>query len=210
MGDVGPSGFADHPRPFVFRAIHLDGQTFEAGQPFHFDLHLFDTDATNIAYFVLAFDQLAGEGLGAGRRKVELVSVSRLNERAEESAILYAGGALNKDVDTRPLAIDLTPEPNTVSRVRVKFVTPTELKGGQPNTLQPEFGILAARARDRISLLRELYGEGPLDIDFRGFGERAAMVKMTDARIEERSYSEEEQPNRPSSFHWRVCGRSGV
>jgi hypothetical protein len=43
---------------------------------------------------------------------------------------------------------------------------------------RPEFGILAARVRDRISTLRELYGDGPLDIDFRGFGERAALVRM--------------------------------
>jgi hypothetical protein len=33
--------------------------------------------------------------------------------------------------------------------------------------------------RDRISTLRELYGEGPLAIDFRAFGERAGHVRMT-------------------------------
>ena len=27
--------------------------------------------------------------------------------------------------------------------------------------------------------MRELYGDGPLELDFRGFGERAARVKMT-------------------------------
>ena len=39
----GPSGLADRPRPFVFRAAHLDGQTIPAGSAFHFDMHLFDT-----------------------------------------------------------------------------------------------------------------------------------------------------------------------
>jgi CRISPR-associated endoribonuclease Cas6 len=38
---VGPSGFANRPRPFVLRAGHLDGRTFQAGEPFHVDLHLF-------------------------------------------------------------------------------------------------------------------------------------------------------------------------
>ena len=55
------------------------------------------------------------------------------------------------------------------------FVTPTELKGGE----KPEFGILLARIRDRIGTLRELYGDGPLTIDFKAFGERASCVTMT-------------------------------
>jgi hypothetical protein len=60
-------------------------------------------------------------------------------------------------------------------RVRIRFLTPTELKA----TDTPEFGVLLARLRDRISTLRALYGSGPLDLDFRGFGERAAEVRMT-------------------------------
>jgi hypothetical protein len=43
--------------------MHLDGKTFAPGQRFHFDLNLFDTDSPAIAYLVLAFAQLAREGL---------------------------------------------------------------------------------------------------------------------------------------------------
>ncbi len=71
-GQPGPSGLADHPRPFVFRATHLDAQTFLPGQSFHFDLNLFLFDPTTIADLGLTFTQLAREGLGSGRRKVEL------------------------------------------------------------------------------------------------------------------------------------------
>src|SRR2546422_10410186 len=61
----------------------------------------------------------------------------------------------------------------------VKFLTPTELKSGQQVTRRPEFGVLFGRIRDRVSTLRALYGPGPLEIDFKGMGERAARVKMT-------------------------------
>jgi hypothetical protein len=67
-----------------------------------------------------------------------------------------------------------------VSRVRVSFVTPTELKGAD----RPEFGTLFARLRDRISTLRALYQGGPLEIDFKGMGERAGSVKMTRCEIQ--------------------------
>jgi hypothetical protein len=44
---------------------------------------------------------------------------------------------------------------------------------------RPEFSILMARIRDRVSTLRALYGSGPLEMDFKAFGERAAQVRMT-------------------------------
>ena len=195
----GPSGFADLPRPFVFRAMHLDGRTIAAAQSFSFDLHLFDHEATNIAYFVLAFAQLAREGLGPGRRKVELVSVARLNEMGQPDGLIYEEGMVQADAGTGAVVIDLRPGETPVSRVRVRFVTPTELKSGQQIVTKPEFGVLACRARDRISQLRELYGEGALALDFRGFGERAARVKMTGSEI--RMVDVERRSSRTGQVH---------
>jgi len=37
-----PSGLADWPRPFVLRAVHLDGLTIAAGGWFFVDVHVFD------------------------------------------------------------------------------------------------------------------------------------------------------------------------
>ena len=77
------------------------------------------------------------------------------------------------------LRLPLNPE-RAASRVRVSFVTPTELKGGE----RPEFGVLFARLRDRISTLRSLYQGGALEIDFKAMAKRAAAVKMTRCEIE--------------------------
>ena len=178
----GPSGLADWPRPFVFRAMHLDGCTFAAGQRFHFDLNLFDTKAPAIAYLVLTFAQLARQGLGPGRRRVELATVTQLDERGDPARVVYEGGCIQGQ-DAAPLGLDLSPAGERASRLRVRFMTPTELKSGQQIAGRPEFGVLAGRVRDRISTLRELYGAGPLEIDFRAFGERAALVKMTRCEI---------------------------
>jgi hypothetical protein len=168
---AGPSGLADWPRPFVFRATHLDGHTIELGQTFHFDLNLFDVKPDAVAYLTLAFTQLARGGLGPGRSRVELTGVSQLDQNGDAVETAFPKVSA-------PLELDLaSSEP--ISRLRVRFLTPTELKSGQQLATRPEFGILAARVRDRISTLRELYGEGPLNIDFRAFGERAALVRMT-------------------------------
>ncbi|HEX4773067.1 MAG TPA: CRISPR system precrRNA processing endoribonuclease RAMP protein Cas6 [Bryobacteraceae bacterium] len=178
----GPSGLADWPRPFVFRASHLDGLTFAAGDRFHFNLNLFDIETPATACLVLAFSQLAAEGLGPQRRGVELTSVTQLNEQGEGSEIIYANGTTQPS--TPPLELTLAPAAAPVTSLRVRFLTPTELKSGQQIAARPEFAILTARVRDRISTLAGLYGSGPLSLDFRAFGERAAAVTMTRCAIQ--------------------------
>jgi CRISPR-associated endoribonuclease Cas6 len=179
----GPSGLADWPRPFVFRAMHLDGRSFASGERFDFDLNLFDTESPAVAYLVLTFAQLAREGLGPHRGKVELTSVAQLSAQGKACAMVYENGSMMVQQNTPPLELNLARSEEPVGRLRVRFITPTELKSGQQIASRPEFGVLAARVRDRISTLRELYGGGALDIDFRAFGERAAAVRMTRCEI---------------------------
>jgi hypothetical protein len=66
-GARGPSGLADRPRPFVFRAAHLDGATVERDAPFHFDLNIFDLRPDALAEIEAAFGKL---------ERAELSSVS--------------------------------------------------------------------------------------------------------------------------------------
>ncbi|MGI8960723.1 MAG: CRISPR system precrRNA processing endoribonuclease RAMP protein Cas6 [Bryobacteraceae bacterium] len=183
--DAGPSGFGDWPRPFVFRATHLDDRTVDAGESFHFDLNLFDIHNPALAYLILAFAQLAREGLGPRRSRVELTLVCKLDGQGGPTTEIFDGSSLVMPQNATPLDVNLARPAEPVTRLRVRFLTPTELKSGQQVAGRPEFPILAARIRDRLSTLRELYGEGPLDINFRAFGERAALVRMTRCDIQQ-------------------------
>jgi hypothetical protein len=153
----GPSGLADRPRPFVFRANHLDGRTVAPGETFHFNFHWFDLRRPSVNLAIRAFAELATEGLGPDRGAADLVEVTG---------------------DHAPLIVSLDPAGPRVDRVTLRFETPTELKADGHSVAQPEFAILAARIRDRISTLRALYDEGPLKLDFREFTERAAQIRM--------------------------------
>ncbi len=163
----GPSGLADWPRPFVFRAAHLDGRTVRRGEGFHFGLHVFDVRQPALLYFERAFAELGREGLGPGRGRAELTAVQPLTLEGAPLA--------------EPAAVTVPLEPaGAARRIRVRFVTPTELKGAG----HPEFGPLFSRLRDRISTLGALYGDGPLPINFSGMGRRAAAALMTRCDIE--------------------------
>ena len=152
-GQGGPSGLADRPRPFVLRAEHLNGCALASGETFHFDFHLFDMHEPWVARLRESFGTLRG---------AELNGVSG---------------------DDGPLILSLDPLPDSVTRVRVEFLTPTELKTASGLAAAPDFAVLATRIRDRISALRQLYDDGPLPIDFAAFGARAAAVRMTGCRV---------------------------
>jgi len=84
-------------------------------------------------------------------------------------------GTIQNVHGTELLRLPLAASCEPVSRIRVRFLSPTELKGAP----RPEFGVLMARLRDRISTLSALYGAGPLEIDFKTFGERAGGITMS-------------------------------
>ena len=169
-----PSGLGDWPRPFILRAGGLDGRTVQEGSQFCFEVHIFDLRPAVLPYFHEAFAQLGAQGIGPGHGRVVLTRTEQVD--LEDRAGPIDGAA--------PLVVGLDPDTCPVGRVQVCFRSPTELKGGGTIAQRPEFAILFARLRDRISTLRALYGAGPLEIDFRGMGERAANVRLSRCEVQ--------------------------
>ena len=101
-------------------------------------------------------------------------------------------------VEHSQVVVDLSPGSTRVSRIQVEFQTPTELKAAA-GVGSVEFPVLLARARDRVSTLRSLYGAGPLEIDFRGLAERARFVKTV--RCELRRIAIERRSSRTGQRH---------
>jgi hypothetical protein len=165
---TGPSGLADRPRPFVFRVSHLDGLTIQTGSNFHICVNLFDALPSRdhkgaIHIFTHTFETLGAAGLGRTRARAELTST----------------------IAAPPISIALDPPALNLTRIRVEFKTPTELKQDGRVIDKPDFVILLARIRDRLSTLRALYGPGPLEIDFRAMGERATQIRLTRCDIQQ-------------------------
>ena len=196
---AGPSGLSDWPRPVVFRAAHLVGCKVAAGESFFFDVNVFEMRDPALAYFVLAFAQLAREGLGPRRGRADLVSVRPVDAAGGLAAEVYGGPSSHAKDPGPPISVRLEGEPAGARKVRVEFATPTELKSGQEEAARPEFPVLFARARDRVSTLRALYGAGPLEIDFAEMGRRAAAVRMT--RCDLRRVDVERRSSRTGQVH---------
>ena len=168
-----PSGLADWPRPFIFRASHLDGAAIPAGAGFFVDAHVFDLRNPVLPHFQRTFEQLAVQGLGPGRGRAQLERVEQLD--------LEDGAA--EASDPQPLSLSFEADPRPSTDARIQFLTPTELKAGSHVIDRPEFCVLFGRLRDRIATLATLYGGGANDLDYRGLGERAGRIRLAECDL---------------------------
>jgi hypothetical protein len=165
--DTGtPSGLKDLPRPFVLRAASLDGRSFEPGQRFTLDINIFDPEIPALDYFRQSFIRLAAEGLGPARPRIELIDAVQL------------------PVIEHPL----TPTDQSITKIQVEFLTPTELKSGGETLHEPRFDALLKRARDRVAGLIAIYQKSESETDFTGMGKRAESIRMTASHIEQLNY----------------------
>jgi hypothetical protein len=169
-----PSGLADPPKPFVFRAAHLDGKRFAPDQIFSLDVNIFDLRGPLFGILTRAFSEWARTGLGPRRGTVDLV-----NSTEEDITVDLESG-------------------QKVSKCSLLFHTPTELKGN-PSRGEMPFGVLFARVRDRVATLANLYGEGPLQVDFQGLSGRADLVRTI--RSELRYQDVQRQSSRTGVVH---------
>jgi len=192
-----PSGLADPPRPFVIRAAHLDGIEVPKGRDFFWDVHVFQVANPPLEALREAFARVVEEGIGTGRGRAALDRIEQLDiEDRGQSA----------DPRAAPLAVILDGD-EAASHVHLRFATPTELKGEGGVAERPEFAILFGRVRDRIAALSALYGRGPLEVDFRGLGERARAIRLERCELEWRRV--ERRSGRTGQVH-PIGGFTGV
>ncbi len=196
LAGQGPSGLAEWPRPFVFRARHLDGRVFGPQQPFYMDMHLFDVRNAVFPHFADAMALMMERGLGRAKQKARL---TRIEQRDTDDRVLGCVWTDGKcSTLFAPASVGMTAN-GAVSALCVRFLTPTELKADGEPAVRPEFPVLFARLRDRISTLRTLYGAGPLEIDFREMGARAAEITMP--RCEMKTAHLERRSSRTGQVH---------
>ncbi len=185
----GPSGLADPPRPFLFRAPHLDGQRIQPNDSFHFDLHLFDLRPHITAYFISAFQQFVETGIGPAKGSATLTAVSILNSAKQPISEIFTNGVLRANVPAPPVELPLAAPESVIHSVSIRFQTPTELRKNQPTAEPPPFSAVIGRLRDRISNLLTLYGSGQPHFDFAGLSERARSITLESANITHQSTS---------------------
>jgi hypothetical protein len=185
------SNFSDIPRPFVFDPPSDERAEFRAGEVVEFGLTVAGHASRLTPYFISAFKQLGDKGLGPRRARFDLAEVLALEHPYVQS------GAAKQTVTTvydntqpviHPAAPRLCPEQlvmpddSTRTRLTLRFATPAEIRDDSRQVTTPAFGAIVRRLRDRASSLASFFGDGPLDLDFKGISALADTVRTAENR----------------------------
>ena len=202
------SNFSDIPRPFVFDPPADERAEFRPGETVEFGLTVVGRASRLAPYFVTAFRKLADDGLGPRRARFDLVEVVALGRRDEETdgrdgketlPRFVAAGPRERVTTEIPIyknteslvriaapalrvGDSVRPEDATLTRLALRFLTPVDLRDRGVPVVAPEFGPLVRRLRDRASSLAAFFGDGPLELDFKGVSALADTVRLVENR----------------------------
>ncbi|MEX0806087.1 MAG: CRISPR system precrRNA processing endoribonuclease RAMP protein Cas6 [Candidatus Binatia bacterium] len=194
----------DIPRPFVIKPPLETKETYLPGERLSFDMVLVGKVKGYLPYFIVTFKELSQAGLGRGRAPMELVSVGHVSRDGDETPVYTRENNLVQPPASAISWADLSASHSSnngasdITRVTLKFLTPTMLKANGSPVRKPAFAPVAKRLRDRINALSYFYCGTALDIDFKGFGEDSdKIVTIADSTrwVESSRYSRRRDVN---------------
>jgi len=170
----------DIPRPFVIKPPLDQGATYRQGSRLCFDLVVVGRAQEYLPYFIVTFEELGRQGIGAGRGRYRMNKLEALGSKGQWSGVYDADDRM-----VRPPDGSLTIEELVGSGIKetgnigIEFLTPVLLKENG-RWVKPDFGVLMKRLRDRVNALSYFYCGESMDMDFRAFGERAEAVRTVE------------------------------
>ena len=173
------------PRPFVIEPP-LDARgVYEPGASIAVGLVLIGRAIDYLPYFIHAFEQFGTDGLGPGRGRfrVDTVTsaplrgtVTQVYDRSQRS---FATGVVSPCVDSLPLA----PAGHS-TRITLRFLTPTRLVHHAGNGTPVEFHVLTRNVLRRVNFLNHFHCGGELQSQALDLIVDAERIRSTDARLE--------------------------
>ena len=162
-GETGghrPSGYQEPPRPYVLRSREWRERTVAPGEHLITGLNLFDRRPEIVDTLLRAYTRLGDAGLGPGRPPLRLHEIRQPGGRTLWNA--EEGGTISGPA---VLTLKLTPVEAAPSRIRARFLTPTEIKVRGEIARDAAFEPLFARLHERLRFLIKHYAGVEPEVD---------------------------------------------
>ncbi|MBK8252411.1 MAG: CRISPR system precrRNA processing endoribonuclease RAMP protein Cas6 [Polyangiaceae bacterium] len=183
---------ADPPRPFILTDPFPMAPALPADEPLALGLTIVGSAIADLPYLIVTLRQLGEAGLGAERVPFQLLSIHPISSLGVPAQPLFQAPSQHIATHNLPTtAADLMrPGDGQVHRVKVHFLTPTELKGdytayGHGNSA-PTFGTLIRRIQGRASALATFFGSAPFTYPFQHVAALADTVHTHHAEMRHR------------------------
>ena len=179
------SNYADIPQPFILATPDTAAAGFEAGERFMLRLVLVGSAAQEIPLFLMSLKNLADEGIGPSRAQFEIVEVRSQCPGTSDEVVYQRGNSRVRPMQRFFRAQDLMVEGDeSRNTLRLRFVTPAEIKDSGQLVNRPQFGPWFRRLRDRANALAVFFGSGAFDVDFKALGDLANDVRLIEHRTD--------------------------
>ncbi|PDW04665.1 CRISPR system precrRNA processing endoribonuclease RAMP protein Cas6 [Candidatus Viridilinea mediisalina] len=192
LRDEQQKGGEQRPRPYVTRPPRDGARTYASGEQFQFGLALFGSATAFYPYVIMAAHALEEHGLGTrlaqlgGQRgRLRLAEIAALDPLSGARQTLYSAesGIVEQPalpIDNQTVAQFAATLPS--DQITLRFHTPLRLIEQDRLLKRIALRPLLQRLMRRLDDLTIAYGEGPLDIDFRGLLAVAEGVRVVDDR----------------------------
>lgn len=181
----GRKRIAQPPHPYVIEPPDDSKTRYLQGDSLDFSLILFGDACDNLAYFIYAFEQIGGIGIG---KRVNGKSASfTLREVRSDNKIIYSktDGKIKKHSATSTLSVQTFTETleEGLFDIELELITPLRLKYQNGLNADLPFDVLTRAILRRISSLFAYHGEGEPALDYRGLVTRAKEIAVTESHI---------------------------
>jgi len=166
------------PHPFVIEPPSTERMEFMAGEDLACDLLLFGEINQSLPYFVYAFQQMGGIGIGkrANGKRGRFV----LREVRNGKATLYTDTEQKLSLSDSVEELGIVETAPPVGRMMIRLQTPLRLKFENEIKADLPFHVLVRAMLRRISSLSNTWGHGEPDLNYKGLVERAADVRLSE------------------------------
>ena len=184
-------GFEKFPRPFAVVPPPAGHSNYPEGTRLDAGLTLVGSGNEFLPYFLLALNELASAGIGAGRSAVAVERVLAYHPFTGESEPVWEG----RNTPVRSTGIAVTWE-DAVARAAelpeetatIRFLTPTCLKVGGTVLSRPDFPALVRCLLRRVSRLAQGYCGGASPLDYASLIRQAEGIRIVASDLHERQW----------------------
>lgn len=173
-------------RPFIIKPPLEEKREYTKEDVFKFRLVLVGKALDYLPYFVVCFKELGFLGLGKNRGTFSRLKIFSLDEfKGEREEIYSSDKNLIKNKFFFLTFPDFEKRAKSIKgdEITLHFLTPVVIKSEGKISRVPEFHQIVKRLRDRVNALSYFHCGEPLEIDFKGFGERAEKIRIKKCNI---------------------------
>lgn len=180
-------GYSEAPHPYLIEPPLETKTDYTPGDGFAIGLTLIGRALNYMPYFIYTFQRMGDTGIGRGRGKCDLISGEALHADGTWQSV-YDGASEVLQQDVPHLTAQDLIHKEIGSRIRLSFVTPTQLKADRILQRGLDFPVLIRGLLRRYSALAAFHADGPPDINYADYIAAAENIQTTSHNLTWRTW----------------------